>query len=48
MLADNPDPDLAALFGEFMWPLLGVAFLSILLPLGIKLVQRGRAGNRAS
>lgn len=48
VLAENPDPDLAALFGEFMLPLLGVAFLSILLPLGIKLVQRGRAGSGAS
>lgn len=48
VLADDPDPDLGALFAEFMWPLLGVAFLSILLPLILKLVQRRRAAGGAA
>jgi uncharacterized membrane protein YdjX (TVP38/TMEM64 family) len=46
VLAENPDPNLAALFSEFMWPLLGVAFLSILLPLILRLV-RGRRDEEA-
>ncbi len=47
ILAKDPDPDLQALFGQFMWPLLGVAFLSMILPLGIKLVQRWRNGSES-
>lgn len=43
VLANDPDPDVASLFAEFMWPLLGVAFLSILLPVTLKLMQRRRA-----
>jgi len=43
ILVDDPDPDLQSLFAEFMWPLLGVAFLSMLLPLALKLVQKWRA-----
>lgn len=47
VLENDPDPDVASLFSEFMWPLMGVAFLSILLPLMLKLVQarRGKAGS---
>lgn len=43
ILADNPDPDVFALFNEFMWPLLGVAFLSMILPLSLRLYQRWKA-----
>lgn len=46
VLANDPDPDVASLFSEFMWPLMGVAFLSILLPLILRLV-RGRRGAEA-
>lgn len=47
ILVKDPDPDLHSLFSEFAWPLLGVAFLSMLLPLTLKLVQkwRGRSGR---
>jgi uncharacterized membrane protein YdjX (TVP38/TMEM64 family) len=39
-------PDLDLLLHQFFWPLMGVVFLSLLLPLGIRLVQmaRGRRG----
>ena len=39
-------PDLNLLLHQFFWPLMGVVFLSLLLPLGIRLVQmaRGRRG----
>ena len=43
ILVDDPNPNLQSLFAEFMWPLLGVAFLSMLLPLTLKLVQKWRA-----
>jgi len=38
------EPDLNLLVSKFFWPLMGVAFLSLLLPLIIRLVQtrRGR------
>jgi len=42
ILAENPDPDLSALFGQFAWPLAGVAFLSVVLPLLLRLVQKQR------
>ena len=35
-------PDLEVLLRQFFWPLMGVVFLSLLLPLGIKLVQMAR------
>ena len=40
------EPDLNLLVSKFFWPLMGVAFLSLLLPLIIRLVQTrlGRAG----
>ena len=43
ILVDDPNPNLQSLFAEFMWPLLGVAFLSMLLPLALKIVQKWRA-----
>ncbi|MBA4000704.1 VTT domain-containing protein [Brevundimonas sp.] len=33
ILSVNEDPDLRALFNEFLWPLMGVAFLALVLPL---------------
>lgn len=48
ILVHNPDPDLQSLFAEFMWPLLGVAFLSMLLPLTLKLVQKGLGRHRST
>ena len=45
VLADDPDPDLQSLFGHFMWPLMGVAFLSILLPVTLRLVRARRGGG---
>jgi len=35
-------PDLDLLLRQFFWPLMGVVFLSLLLPLGIRLVQMAR------
>ena len=35
-------PDLDLLLHQFFWPLMGVVFLSLLLPLGIRLVQMAR------
>ena len=35
-----------SLFAEFFWPLMGVAFLSMLLPLLLKLAQKLRASPR--
>lgn len=39
-------PDLPMLLKQFFWPLMGVVFLSLLLPLGLKLGQMAR-GRRA-
>lgn len=36
-------PDLPMLLKQFFWPLMGVVFLSLLLPVGIKLFQMIRA-----
>ena len=35
-------PDLNLLLKQFFWPLMGVVFLSLLLPLGLKLFQMAR------
>jgi uncharacterized membrane protein YdjX (TVP38/TMEM64 family) len=48
ILINDPDPDLQSLFSEFMWPLLGVAFLSMLLPLALKLVQKWRGRPKST
>lgn len=40
ILARDEDPDIQALFQQFTWPLMGVAFLSIVLPLGLRLFRR--------
>ena len=50
LLKAGVTPDLEMMLRQFFWPLMGVVFLSLLLPLGIKLVQmarRRRAGPAA-
>lgn len=42
ILDENPNPDLPALFSQFAWPLFGVAFLSIILPTALRMLQRRR------
>lgn len=42
MLRAGEQPDLPMLVSRFFWPLMGVAFLSLLLPLGIRLWQARR------
>ncbi|WP_297804053.1 TVP38/TMEM64 family protein [uncultured Brevundimonas sp.] len=44
VLASGQNPNVASLAREFVWPLTGVAFLSVILPLGLKLL-RSRYGN---
>ena len=46
ILSVNEDPDLRALFNEFAWPLMGVAFLALVLPLIVRGL-RGRAPGTA-
>ncbi|HEY0102208.1 MAG TPA: VTT domain-containing protein [Brevundimonas sp.] len=40
LLADNPDPDFQALFGQFWAPMAGVFVLAVVLPFGLKALQR--------
>jgi len=40
ILSINEDPDLRALFNEFAWPLMGVAFLALVLPLIMRRLRR--------
>lgn len=49
ILANDPDPNLQEMFAQFMWPLIGVGFLSLLLPLLLRLFQawRARRGHSA-
>jgi len=42
LLEAGATPDLDLLLKQFFWPLMGVVFLSLLLPLGIKLFQMAR------
>ena len=44
VLVNNPDPDIQGLFQAFFWPLMGVGFLSMGLPLGVKLYQSRKRG----
>lgn len=46
ILSVNENPDLRALFNEFAWPLMGVAFLALVLPLIVRRL-RGRAPGAA-
>jgi uncharacterized membrane protein YdjX (TVP38/TMEM64 family) len=44
LLADDPNPDIQALFGQFWAPMLGVFVLAVILPLALKAVQRRLPG----
>lgn len=44
LLAENPDPDFQALFGQFWMPMAGVFVLAVVLPLALKAVQRRLPG----
>ena len=50
VLVKDPDPDIQSLFQQFMWPLIGVGFLSMILPMGLKLIKsrygRSHAGDQ--
>ena len=48
LLRAGVQPDLPMLLRQFFWPLMGVVFLSLLLPIGIKLVQMIRARRARS
>lgn len=39
MLVDDPNPDIQSLFARFIWPLAGVGFLSMVLPMALKLIK---------
>ena len=39
VLINDPNPDIQSLFRQFMWPLIGVGFLSMVLPMGLKLIK---------
>jgi uncharacterized membrane protein YdjX (TVP38/TMEM64 family) len=47
ILSINEDPDLRALFNEFAWPLMGVAFLALVLPLIMRRLRRPAPGAPA-
>ncbi len=44
LLANDPDPDFQALFAQFWAPMLGVFVLAVVLPIGLKAVQRRLPG----
>ncbi len=46
LLAENPDPDFQALFGQFWAPLTGVFVLAVVLPFTLKAVQKQMARRR--
>jgi len=48
LLADNPDPDFQALFGQFWAPMTGVFVLAVVLPFALKGVQKLVGGRRAA
>ncbi|WP_298095755.1 VTT domain-containing protein [Brevundimonas sp.] len=43
LLQTNPDPDFQALFGQFRAPMAGVFVLAVVLPFGLKALQRALA-----
>lgn len=47
MLRAGQRPELSDLIGAFFWPLMGVGFLSLLLPLGLRLWRRRRERRSA-
>ncbi len=48
LLAENPDPDIQALFGQFWAPMAGVFVLAVVLPLILKGFQKRFPGAAAS
>jgi uncharacterized membrane protein YdjX (TVP38/TMEM64 family) len=48
LLADNPDPDFQALFGQFWAPMLGVFVLAVVLPFLLKGVQAALSRKSAA
>jgi uncharacterized membrane protein YdjX (TVP38/TMEM64 family) len=48
LLAENPDPDFQALFGQFWAPMAGVFVLAVVLPFALKGVQKMVGGRRAA
>lgn len=46
LLAENPDPDFQALFGQFWAPMAGVFILAVVLPFLLKGVQRAYEQRR--
>jgi uncharacterized membrane protein YdjX (TVP38/TMEM64 family) len=47
LLANDPDPDFQALFGQFWAPMLGVFVLAVILPFALKAVQARFAPTKA-
>ncbi len=48
LLAENPDPDVQALFAQFWAPMTGVFVLAVVLPFVLKGVQKAWAGRRSA
>ena len=48
LLAENPNPDIQALFGQFWAPMAGVFVLAVVLPLVLKTVQKHLPGGAAT
>ncbi|WP_309628794.1 VTT domain-containing protein [Brevundimonas sp.] len=48
LLAENPNPDIQALFGQFWAPMAGVFVLAVVLPLVLKTVQKRLPGGAAT
>jgi uncharacterized membrane protein YdjX (TVP38/TMEM64 family) len=46
LLAENPNPDVQALFAQFWAPMAGVFVLAVVLPYALKALQKGLAGWR--
>jgi uncharacterized membrane protein YdjX (TVP38/TMEM64 family) len=48
LLAENPNPDIQALFGQFWAPMAGVFVLAVILPLILKSIQARLPGGAAT
>ena len=48
LLADDPNPDFQALFGQFWAPMAGVFVLAVVLPVALKAIQAALARRRAA
>lgn len=45
VLVNDPNPDIQGLFKAFFWPLMGVGFLSMALPLGMRAFQNRKSAG---